>query len=253
MPTTLIEQNPNFVKKVQGENKLAISELFCDTIQGEGVSAGLPATFLRLQGCTLQCIWCDTLSVWPNGNEYTFDEIFSFFDSVNGLIDRFRKGQHLILTGGSPLKQQTQLVEFFKAFLNKYGFLPYIEVENEAVLLPNSLFTQFIDQWNNSPKTFNSGMKERVRYKPEIIKEMSKLSNSWFKFVVANKSDWDEIEKDYLFTNLINRSQIILMPEGQTQIELDRTREICADIAIREQVRFSDRLHITIWNKKTGV
>lgn len=34
MPKTLIKQLPNFVKKVEGENKLAISEMFSDTIQG---------------------------------------------------------------------------------------------------------------------------------------------------------------------------------------------------------------------------
>ena len=49
MPHTLIQQNPNFTKKVEGENKLAIAEMFCDTLQGEGVSTGVPSTFIRLQ------------------------------------------------------------------------------------------------------------------------------------------------------------------------------------------------------------
>ena len=35
--------------------------------------------------------------------------------------------------------------------------------------------------------------------------------------------------------------------------ELSKTRELAANIAIREGVRFTDRLHVTIWNKKTGV
>jgi organic radical activating enzyme len=96
-------------------------------------------------------------------------------------------------------------------------------------------------------------MKERARYKPEIIVKLSNESNSWFKFVVAQESDWQEIEKDYLQPGLIQRSQIILMPEGQTQEELSKTRELTADVAIREGLRFSDRLHITIWNQRVGI
>ena len=252
MPVTLIKQNPDFSKKVEGVNKLAISELFCDTIQGEGASTGVLSTFLRLQGCTLKCVWCDTLEVWPNGNEYSFDEIFELFESV-GLIERLKEGQHLILTGGSPLKQQKQLIEFINKFRDKYLFVPYIEIENEGVLIPSKEMFDIVGQWNNSPKLANSGMKERVRYKPEVIKKLSSFDNSWFKFVVECDEDWEEINEFFLSPGLIRKSQIILMPQGQTQEELNISRPIAADMAIKYGVRFSDRLHVTIWNKKTSV
>lgn len=252
MPVTLIQQNPNFTKKVEGPNKIAIAELFCDTIQGEGVSTGVLSTFMRLQGCTLKCTWCDTLEVWPNGNEYSFDEIFELFESVD-LIDKFRKGQHLILTGGSPLKQQEQLTKFLVEFYNKYRFVPYIEIENEAVLMVDVLLAQFIRQFNNSPKLANSGMKERARIKPEVLKQLSKFMNSWFKFVVESDEDWNEIQRDFIEPGYISKYQIILMPQGQTQEELNISRPIAAEMAIKHGVRFSDRLHVTIWNKKVGV
>lgn len=252
MPVTLIEQKPTFTKKVEGKDKLVISEMFADTIQGEGIHAGETATFIRLQGCTLQCVWCDTIDVWPHGNEYSFDEIFEMFDSID-LITKFKAGQHLILTGGSPLKQQSNLIEFLKAFMNRYQFMPYIEVENETVLFPDSYLEVYVKCWNNSPKLQNSGMKTRARYKPEVVKYMSRIPNSWFKFVVDSEQSWEEIDEFYLKPGLISRSQIIIMPEGQNQEQLAKTRELAADIAIREGVRFSDRLHITIWDKKTGV
>jgi 7-carboxy-7-deazaguanine synthase len=251
MPKTLIEQKPTFDKKVAGEDKLAIAEMFGDTLQGEGVSVGVPSTFVRLQGCTLTCVWCDTLDVWPHGNEYSFDEIFQLFEE-NGFIEKFKNGQHLILTGGSPLKQQRKLVAFISQFVIKYGFKPYIEVENEAVLMPDSQFSSLVDQWNNSPKLANSGMKLRARVKPEVIKLMSVLPNSWFKFVIQTEAEWEEIVQDY-FPHIKSIDQIILMPEGQTQEELSKTREIVADLAIKKGVKFTDRLHVTIWNKKTGV
>lgn len=253
MPTTLIKQNPTFTKKVTYTyKKLSIAEMFSDTIQGEGPNTGIISTFLRLQGCTLKCTWCDTLDVWPNGNEYSFDEIFTLFESVD-LIRKFKEGQHLVLTGGSPLKQQEILTHFISDFINRYGFKPYIEVENESVLMPNSKFEQLIDWWNNSPKLSNSGMKEKVRIKPEVLKHMGSLRNVCFKFVVNNENDWNEIKQDFINPGYIKLKDIVIMPEGQTQDELSKTREMAADIAIREGVRFTDRLHVTIWNKKTGV
>lgn len=252
MSITLIEQNPSFDKKVEGDDKLAIAEMFCDTLQGEGVTTGVPSTFIRLQGCTLKCTWCDTLDVWPNGNEYSFDEIFKMWEEVD-LINKFKNGQHLVLTGGSPLKQQDRLSRLLIKFRAKYGFMPYLEIENEAVLMPNSFMVEHINQWNNSPKLANSGMKERARIKPDNLKFLSGLKNSWFKFVISSPEDWHEIEYTFLEPELITRGQIILMPEGQTQEELDRTRELTADLAIEQGVRFSDREHIVIWNLKTAV
>lgn len=249
MPLTLIEQKPNFTQKIDGADKLAISEMFANTIQGEGITTGVPSTFIRLQGCTLKCVWCDTLEVWTEGNEYSYDEIFQMFEE-NNLISAYKNGQHLIFTGGSPLKQQDSITRFILSFRNKYGFKPYIEIENEAVLPPSRTLLDIVDQWNNSPKLANSGMKEKARLKPEIISLLSHEANSWFKFVVSSMEDWDEIKRDYL--PHIKRNQIILMPEGQTQDELSKTRELTVDLAIRENVRYCDREHIVIWDRKTG-
>ena len=195
---------------------------------------------------------CDTLDVWPEGNEYSFDEIFELFESVD-LIERLLRGQHLILTGGSPLKQQDACVAFIKEFIARYGFKPFIEVENEAVLMPSDEMIDYVDWWNNSPKLANSKMKEAARVKPAVLQRMGDLENSSFKFVVNSRADWEEIENTFITPGYISVDQIILMPEGQNQLELSKTRELVADIAIEQGVRFSDRLHITIWDKKTGV
>jgi organic radical activating enzyme len=96
-------------------------------------------------------------------------------------------------------------------------------------------------------------MKERVRIKPEVLKFMGEQPNAVFKFVVSSEQDWEEIERDFIKPGYIPRGAIVIMPEGQTQEELSKTREMAADMAIKQQVRFTDRLHVTIWNKKTGV
>jgi 7-carboxy-7-deazaguanine synthase len=254
MPRTLIQSNTP--KKnpgiINSDSYLQVSELFGYTIQGEGISTGVPSTFLRLKGCTLDCIWCDTASVWREGDAYTFDELFVLLENA-GLINELKNGQHLILTGGSPLKQQNSLYAFIQTFIEQYGFKPFIEVENECMLMPTPHFESIIDQWNNSPKLSNSRMRERVRVKPLVLSHLGTLKNSWFKFVVDCEEDWEEILETFIWTGFVKKEQIILMPCGENQKQLSITRPIAVEMAIKHGVRFCDRLHVTIWDRKTGV
>lgn len=253
MPKTLIKQFPKKKRKPSkdGSAILNISEMFCDTIQGEGINTGVPVTFIRLQGCTLACTWCDTLDVWKAGNPYSVKETLDLLEESE-MIQKFKDGQHIVFTGGSPLKQQDALAEFCTMFTKRFGFIPHYEVENECVLRVGIDFGKFISTWNNSPKLSNSGMKESIRIKPDCITQQLKFKNSWFKFVVTEGLDWDEIKKDFMSLG-IPKEKIILMPEGASQDELKKNYEVVIKIAVREGVRFSDRGHITIWNKKTGV
>jgi len=254
MPKTLIssESATHPIPEGYKEGKLMISELFIDTIQGEGRTIGFPCIFIRFTGCTLNCSWCDTTEVWRKGLYYTFEDLFTMLE-ISGTIGKLKTGQHLILTGGSPLKQQKSIVEFLMQFISKYGFKPFIEVENECVLMPSRHLISLVDQWNNSPKLANSNMKVKARMKPDIILATALLPNSWFKFVVYCQEDWNEILSDFVETGLVTMDQIILMPLGINQEELSKSREFVVNLCTENSVLFSDRLHITIWDKKTGV
>ena len=201
---------------------------------------------------------CDTASVWRYGNPYTFNEIFELLEQ-HKVIDLLKKGQHLVLTGGSPVKQQDKLISLFQEFKRRYGFLPHIEIENECNIMPKPELVEMVDTWNNSPKLENSMNPKPLRYVPSVLKYISGLPNSWFKFVIdgnsweAARKDWKEIREDFLNKGLIKKEQIIIMPLGESQEELNKTREIAALLAIEKNVRFTDRLHITIWNQKVSV
>lgn len=254
MPKTLIESHPSTRREISMSEShfLNISEMFGNTIQGEGIHTGVPATFIRLQHCTLACVWCDTLAVWREGNPYGIEELLTLLEKEQ-MIEKFAKGQHIVLTGGSPLLQQDALLYFIRRFIGRFGFYPIFEVENECTRAINPVFAQYINTWNNSPKLSNSGMKEKIRYKPKIIKQAAALLNSWFKFVVDCDEDWEEINEFFLVPNLIRRDQIILMPCGDTQKKLKETRETTVELAIRHNLRYCDRQHVTVWDKKTGV
>jgi 7-carboxy-7-deazaguanine synthase len=251
---TIIEARPDFKKDIPpGTNDfLEVAEFFCDTIQGEGVNTGVPATFLRMQHCTQNCVWCDTQEVWRYGNPYTFDELFELIEKY-GVAGKLMEGQHLVLTGGSPLKQQSRLINFLHKFMEVFDFKPHIEIENECTLMPSKDMIELVDTWNNSPKLENSGNLRILRYQPEILRKLSSLTNSWFKFVISSEKEWKEIEDDFLEPELIAPEQIILMPVGADRKELEQNRESVVDMAIQNNVRYTTREHIVLWDKKTGV
>lgn len=255
-PTTvkqLIRSNPEETRTVPAEEAfLTIAEFFCDSIQGENF-IGWPASFLRLQHCTLNCIWCDTQSVWRHGNPYTNHELFQLMEAPEyDLIRKFREGQHLVLTGGSPLKQQHALIAFFEEFHTRYGFIPFLEVENECTLMPDPKFEAIISLWNNSPKLSHSGNPLPLRYKPDIISHLSGLDNAWFKFVVSNEADWEEIRRDFLEKGLIRKSQVVLMPLAGDREELHKNRGLVMEMAVKNNVRYCSREHVELWDIVTG-
>jgi len=78
----------------KAEPFLRITEIF-HSIQGESTWAGLPCTFVRVTGCPLRCVWCDTEYAFHGGERMTLGEI----------VARVRKaGTPLVeVTGGEPL------------------------------------------------------------------------------------------------------------------------------------------------------
>ncbi|MCK4910491.1 MAG: radical SAM protein, partial [Thermodesulfovibrionales bacterium] len=76
---------------------LRICEIFT-SIQGESTYAGLPCTFIRLSGCNLRCLYCDTTYAYEEGEDYTIDS----------LVDEAVRADTEVVevTGGEPLEQE---------------------------------------------------------------------------------------------------------------------------------------------------
>lgn len=232
--------------------KISVSEMFSETLQGEGVNIGRPATFLRLGGCHINCKFCDTSAIWRKSLTLNLEELFKRME-LGDVINRLSLGEHLVVTGGAPLLQQDSLLRFFEEFEKRYGFVPYIQIENECTIKPDLSLIKYISCWNNSPKLSNSGTPLTRRYKPKLVKYISSLPNSWFKFVVESEKDWEEICTYFLDTKIIKKEQVILMPMGYGRKELEQNRLKVAEMAMKYCVRFSDRLQVTLYDKKIGV
>ena len=77
--------------------KLKVNEIFY-SIQGESSYAGTPCVFIRLTGCNLRCVWCDSEYSFYDGRKFSIDEILTEIKKYNcNLIE---------VTGGEPLMQE---------------------------------------------------------------------------------------------------------------------------------------------------
>jgi organic radical activating enzyme len=236
------------------------------TLQGEGVSAGLPAVFVRSSRCNLHCHWCDTDHTWNfEGTPWTHEK-----DSIPGYA-KHRKAdvtfelspadiadlvavypcRRVVLTGGEPLIQQDAWVELIRA-LRHIDPAYLFEVETNGTLAPSAEFAEAVDQFNVSPKLANSGMDESLRLKPEALKALAATGKAWFKFVLTAPADLCEIESIAARVP-ISKDRILLMPEGRTVPELDEASAWLADLCRENGYRFSDRLHVRLWGDKRGV
>ena len=80
--------------------KLRVSEIFY-SLQGETTRMGLPTVFIRLTGCPLRCVYCDTQYAFAGGNTMSISEIL---DKVSDTLARY-----VTVTGGEPLAQKACL------------------------------------------------------------------------------------------------------------------------------------------------
>lgn len=240
--------------------KLAISEVFY-SIQGEGKTVGIPSVFVRLGGCNLMCggmgtqfdgelhneaEWrCDSVEVWMKAQSKDFNEILP-----EDCVEAIKNNAHVILTGGEPMMQQKGLEEFIKYVKDNINPDPFFEVETNGTIMPSEFLLSEIQLWNCSPKLRNSGMDNAMTFKPDVIEKLN-TTNSIFKFVVNKEKEWTEIKNDYL--PIIDKNKIYLMPAGENQELLELNKERVVELAKNNYLNFTTRLHIDIWNKKTGV
>ncbi len=93
------QADPAAVSEAAGaEPFLRITEIY-HSVQGESTWAGLPCTFVRLTGCPLRCVWCDTAYAFHGGERMTLEEILA---RVRALRSKSRT-KLVEVTGGEPL------------------------------------------------------------------------------------------------------------------------------------------------------
>ncbi len=208
---------------------LRITEIFL-SIQGESSHAGRPCAFVRLTGCPMRCVWCDSEYTFTGGERKTFDEIFEQLENF---------GCNLVeVTGGDPLAQK-----------NVYPFITELIDQDYEVLIETGGFfsTEMVDARAKiilDVKCPASGESERNHW--ANLERLGKNKDE-VKFVIADLNDW-EFAKDIIAKyDLENRAKEILISPIFGVENLAEISESVSRSGLK--VRLILQLHKYIWGK----
>lgn len=153
-------------------NGLRVNEIF-HSIQGESTFAGVPCVFVRLTGCNLRCVWCDTEYAFYEGKQMSVEEI----------LDEVARYQCTLveITGGEPLAQEG--VHGLMRMLCDRGYTVLLETSGSISIATVDPRVRII----MDIKCPGSGMEKKNLWENLVyLKPTDEV-----KFVVANKDDFD--------------------------------------------------------------
>lgn len=231
--------------------KLRIAEVFA-SIQGEGIWVGVPSTFVRVSGCNLRCIWCDTpYASWePEGPVRNLGEVFRDVAAF-GL-------KHVVLTGGEPMlfDAVTDLSKQLKA----EGHVITIETAGTVYRdLPCDLMS--ISPKLSSSTPSGRATKDWLRRHEETrldLEPLARLIQGYrcqLKFVVNPEERLeDQLAELKRVVKQVKASQdsIMLMAEGTDPETLHRRERLLALACMDLGYRLTPRLQIDLFGNTRG-
>ncbi len=206
---------------------LRITEIFL-SIQGESSHVGRPCAFVRLTGCPMRCVWCDSEYTFTGGTRMTFEQIFNRLEQYNCKL--------IEITGGEPLAQK-----------NVFPFISELCDRGYEVLVETGGYFS-IEKIDKRAKVIldvkcpASGEKERNYWQNLYLLDKNKDE---VKFVIADLVDWEfakEIIKKY---SLQDRAKEILISPVWGIQNLPEIAETIARSGLK--VRLNLQIHKYIW------
>ena len=227
------------------EAGLRLTEIFY-SLQGEAITSGLPTIFVRLTGCPLRCVYCDTEYAFSGGERQSLESIMATIASF--------PCKRICLTGGEPLAQPNA-IELMKRLLND-GY--EISLETAGALTVE-----------NVPPAVSKVMDLKTPSSGEVDKNLwSNLDyltqHDQIKFVIMNRADYDwakeklfEHKLDKLvstvwFSPMFNVAQEDTVNDNSPEVPV-LARELAEwMLADALPVRFQLQLHKIIWADAKG-
>jgi len=243
------------------------------SIQGEGKYAGVPSYFLRTGGCNLSCpgfgasyevdgevrVGCDTYFAVDSHFAKSWIKIDRSEKLIQTLRDLFRKigyKPHMVITGGEPLMYHAD-----KTF---YAVIEWL-VEEEIHITFETNGTVVIDFekypayrsciFALSLKLANSGEPREKRIVEEALRNLQAYSKETFlKFTIDKKlvestalKEIDEIRK------CLPKLEVFCMPVGESRDTIWHNDRAVFEFCMKHNFRYSDRLHIRVFDTTQGV
>ena len=232
---------------------MRIAEIYA-SLQGEGLLAGTPSTFVRTSGCNLRCRWCDTpFTSWePTGAEQSIESILAAVAAL--------EPKHVVVTGGEPLLFDD--VADLCRRLRMQGDHVTIETAGTVPLdAPADLMSISPKLASSAPPADTpagwAARHEAARRRDDVLLTLMAQGPYQLKFVVDSADDIEETlawidDLDRAQPSGIDRDRVLFMPQGRTTEELERTTAWLAGECLRTGIRLAPRHHITWFGNTRG-
>ncbi|MCW8879612.1 MAG: 7-carboxy-7-deazaguanine synthase QueE [Kangiellaceae bacterium] len=212
-------------------SRLRITEIFY-SLQGESSTIGKPTLFVRLTGCPLRCVWCDTEYAFTGGEYWEMNDLVAKIESYNP--------QHICVTGGEPLAQKKPCEELMSILCDK-GYSVSIETSGAIdVSSVDKRVTKVMDL-----KAPDSGEMSKNLYS-----NIEHLDNKdEVKFVVMSRKDYDWSKMQMDRYQLTKKTNVIVSPCFGEINERELAEWIIED---NLPVRFQLQMHKILWDDAAG-